>query len=615
MAHKPVQKSAEPTIQEKLEAFSQHYATEIVKNRITTLLYSQSSDNPYKALTNDSFYTDLEMFTARGSVPVIDSLDRTATILGRVCLENTLKTPIYNQEVLRARQNIVKTLKSRDAAQEISAHLETIKECEKQVFWFWEDPTDETKSLYDIVYFNNNFADKILNENEEVLACSAFYTILVSPVTTACGPIMTAAAPVLALKMFGYDKDGASTNLIWALIKTVFRIDVLKNLPPKAMITTLIGMLLWAAFYIYSVYSSYTNAKNTHNIINKLHEKINAVARFTEAIEKIYGLTSKPPLELPLGDCSVEWALAWSRRLFENYKGTVSGDKHLFNNKGTILRTYYQFMNAKHKLVPLFAYVATVDCYLSTAKLVTTNHYCFPAFSTSLTKDQVIKKLWHPALDYSKNVKNNVILSNMLITGPNAAGKSTFIKAVALAVVIGQTLGIAPAVKMSFIPYENIGSYLQIPDCKGRESLFEAEMHRCKDYLDLCDNHRSFIVMDELFSSTNYKEGLSAAYAVCKKFTTNLNTTAIITTHYTPLSKLENDTKDNPAPITNYRFSAVINKQDISYNYKLEKGVSEQYIALDILKREGYNEDILADALDMCERVSLTITEKIISTK
>lgn len=538
--------------------------------------------------------------------------------MGSVCLEHTLKTPIKNAEKLVARQNIVKILCSKKNAElitKIHEHIKLIKNVEKQVLWFWEPPTEETQSLYEIVYFNAKYGDKLLNETDEVLACASFYTLFVSPVTTAAGPVLTALAPIVALKLFGVatttGSSGSSANFLWTLLKTVFRIDVLKSLPPKALLTTLLGMLLWAAFYLYSVYSAISNSINTHKIINKLHEKIRAVSQFSENVEQIYALTSSKQLDLPLGDHSVERALLNSRRLFENYRGTVSNPSGLFNNKGVILRTYRQFMNIKDMITPLFAFIATIDCYISNARLSSEYGYCYPEYNSS--KTQKIKNLWHPSFNGKTATKNTVELTNMLITGPNAAGKSTFIKSVALAVLTAQTLGLAPAAKMIFTPFDNIYSYLRIPDCKGRESLFEAEMHRCKEYLDLLGSSRSFIVIDEIFSSTNYKEGLSAAYAVCKKMAEDPNNTALITTHYTPLSKLEQDTQNK---IINYKFNADINPdtQEIKYTYKIERGVSEQYIALKILKNEGYNQDIIADALEIYERVRLVITEKNIST-
>ena len=108
----------------------------------------------------------------------------------------------------------------------------------------------------------------------------------------------------------------------------------------------------------------------------------------------------------------------------------------------------------------------------------------------------------------------------MVITGPNAGGKSTFIKSITINVLLSQTLGISAASNFKITPFSLINTYLNIPDVKGKESLFEAEMHRARDHikmLDKLDKHQfSFVIMDEIFSSTNPEEGISGGYVYAK---------------------------------------------------------------------------------------------------
>jgi DNA mismatch repair ATPase MutS len=140
-------------------------------------------------------------------------------------------------------------------------------------------------------------------------------------------------------------------------------------------------------------------------------------------------------------------------------------------------------------------------------------------------------------------------------------------------------------------------TYLHIPDVKGKMSLFEAEMYRSKKYIDnlklLDEKQFSFIVLDEIFSSTNYKEGFSGAYAVLKKICQFKNALFITTTHYTELNKLEKDTKGR---IKNYKFDVNINKNEIIFNYKLKRGVSKQFIALKLLENNNFDKEIINNA-------------------
>ena len=73
---------------------------------------------------------------------------------------------------------------------------------------------------------------------------------------------------------------------------------------------------------------------------------------------------------------------------------------------------------------------------------------------------------------------------NAIITGPNAGGKSTFIKSLCLAIIFSQTLTVAPSSKFALTPFSLISTYLNIPDAKGKESLFEAEMRRSLEYIN-----------------------------------------------------------------------------------------------------------------------------------
>ena len=130
-------------------------------------------------------------------------------------------------------------------------------------------------------------------------------------------------------------------------------------------------------------------------------------------------------------------------------------------------------------------------------------------------------------------------------------------------------------------------------------------MIRSKEYIEkikeLDKKQFSFIVLDEIFSSTNYVEGFSGAYSILKNLCKYKNTLFIVTTHYTDLNILEKDTKKR---IMNYKFSVDYDKaNNIQFNYQLEKGVSYQYIALDLLKNNGFDKDIINDALDISKKV------------
>ena len=90
-------------------------------------------------------------------------------------------------------------------------------------------------------------------------------------------------------------------------------------------------------------------------------------------------------------------------------------------------------------------------------------------------------------------------------------------------------------------PYDYIHCYINIPDTSSRDSLFQAEVRRCKNILENIEKHkkdRHFCIFDELFSGTNPYEAISSGYGYLKYISKNNKNTFILTTHYIKLCNL-----------------------------------------------------------------------------
>jgi hypothetical protein len=154
-------------------------------------------------------------------------------------------------------------------------------------------------------------------------------------------------------------------------------------------------------------------------------------------------------------------------------------------------------------------------------------------------------------------VKNTVSLNKRLvITGPNASGKTTILKMTMLNILFSQQLGYGFYETGTRIhPYHQLHSYLNIPDTSGRDSLFQAESRRCKEILDKltggqqvpptqwgCGGQsppvRHFCIFDELYSGTNPYEAIASAYGYITHLTKQDNVDFMLTTHYIQLCKL-----------------------------------------------------------------------------
>jgi DNA mismatch repair protein MutS len=213
--------------------------------------------------------------------------------------------------------------------------------------------------------------------------------------------------------------------------------------------------------------------------------------------------------------------------------------------------------------------------------------------------------------------------NNILLTGPNGSGKSTFLKSVMTNIILAQTLGIAFAKEIRLTPFQYLSTYLNIPDCQGRESLFQAEMTRCHQHLELLRNLEqrparlgfSFNIMDEIFVSTNYLEGMSGAYAVIKHLGTLQNSCHIITTHFDKLTISDGQllTQNTIPGYTNkyFRIDTVgdprSDNPEIHKDYLLRDGVNDRHLALHLLKLRGFDEELVRDAKEMYSRLTSPI--------
>ena len=194
-------------------------------------------------------------------------------------------------------------------------------------------------------------------------------------------------------------------------------------------------------------------------------------------------------------------------------------------------------------------------------------------------------------------VVNTMDLSaNVIITGPNASGKTTQLKATAINIILTQQFGVGFYESCELMPYTHIHSYLNIPDTSGRDSLFQAEARRCKEILDVVqtadsDTTHHFCVFDELFSGTNAEEATTASFGFLKYLQGFANVDFILTTHFVKLcQKVE---KEPTLRIANYKMDAELCDKEIIFTYEMVGGISKIKAAKLILAQMGFPDEIL----------------------
>jgi hypothetical protein len=217
----------------------------------------------------------------------------------------------------------------------------------------------------------------------------------------------------------------------------------------------------------------------------------------------------------------------------------------------------------------------------------------------------IFKKMYYPKfINDSSVITNNCCLDkNMIITGPNASGKTTMLKSAFINILLSQQIGFGCFESLDMHPYDDFHCYLNIPDTSGRDSLFQAEARQCKEIIDSINERQEegkdlgekeekthFCIFDELYSGTNPDEAILSAKSFMDYIVKNDNVTCLLTTHYTKLcNKLSKNKR-----IQNFSMKTEKKNDSFEYTYKLVDGISKIKGGLKVLKDMNYPKEILS---------------------
>jgi hypothetical protein len=266
---------------------------------------------------------------------------------------------------------------------------------------------------------------------------------------------------------------------------------------------------------------------------------------------------------------------------------------------GSLLGCYYEIYSNKEygeALLYSFSFHGYIQNILGIVENIQFGRLGFATFVDVSGNSLSIKDQYYPALSDESYVTNNMNLEkNMVITGPNAAGKTTYLKTTILNIIFTQQFGCGFYSACSITTYTYIHSYLNIPDTSWRDSLFQAESRRCKeiihDVLETTNDDRHFCIFDELYSGTNPAEATKSAYSFLLWLSKRPNVDFILTTHYIDIcSRL----KKSNTRISNWKMDAIETESgDIQYTYKILKGISKIQGAIKVLRDMDYPKEII----------------------
>jgi DNA mismatch repair ATPase MutS len=211
------------------------------------------------------------------------------------------------------------------------------------------------------------------------------------------------------------------------------------------------------------------------------------------------------------------------------------------------------------------------------------------SFSKKYTR---LTKSYHGILRNEDPVKNTVKLTdkNIILSGPNASGKTTLLKSTAINLILSQQFGCGFYEKAKINPYHYFHCYINIPDTCDRDSLFQAEARRCRNIISKINSYsgeRHLCLFDELFSGTNPYEAVASATGYLEYLNKNKNIRFILTTHYLDLCEHFNQEKYS---VDNYT---------LERKYIMDLGISKVKGGIRVLEELEFPEDILKTAKKM----------------
>ena len=359
---------------------------------------------------------------------------------------------------------------------------------------------------------------------------------------------------------------------------------------------------------------SYKNAsKNGNKVLLEIEEReknrtgiknlkvgYNKIFGYFIEISKV-GLKSVDPTELgyhrkqTLSNCE--------RFISEELKQV---EEHIVNSKTKIEELELQlFQDVKikiHEYIPRLQRVANtlsdIDVFVSLSDVAEEYGYVKPDFNDNNVIDIVDGR--HPIVE--RNVSADSYISNdckvekdeniLLITGPNMSGKSTYMRQLALIVILAQIGSFVPASSASLPIFDKIFTRIGASDdLAGGKSTFMVEMIEAKNAL-VESTANSLLIFDEIGRGTSTYDGIALAQSILEYINNTIKCKTLFSTHYHELTKLENITEG----IKNIHVSAKEDHGKLIFLYKINEGPIEKSYGIHVAQLAHLPNDVINGA-------------------
>lgn len=250
---------------------------------------------------------------------------------------------------------------------------------------------------------------------------------------------------------------------------------------------------------------------------------------------------------------------------------------------------------------------ASIDALLSFANVARLNDYNKPVLYDFGEKSGIlsIQDSRHPIVELHSDepfIHNDLIMNNhderlIILTGPNMSGKSTFIRQMAIIILMAQIGSYVPARAAEITLVDRIFTRVGASDdLSGGRSTFMVEMDEAANIIHNATQH-SFIVLDEVGRGTSTYDGVSIAWAIAEYIHDSLGARCLFATHYHELLKLETELDG----AKNYNVAVLEEEDKIIFLRKIEKGGTDRSYGIYVAEMAGLPESVISRASHILE--------------
>ncbi len=554
-------------------------------------------ENKTKVL--DNLKDDLELETTIDSnvKPVYNYVFNPTTELGDKSINAWSKYYTTNKTFLQDSQKIYKA-----TGKSLPFDKQTINNMLKS----WREIRNQNNFMEKYQYIDWEKI-KWLNKSTLFLSILSFYNIS-APVIQLVAPFFVLLVPFFMLKVMklpitwnAYYKILIENIKHHAIGKLFFSFNS-ASLGQKLYIVFAAGMYMWNIYQ--NVISCYRFYQNSFYITSQF-ETINNYLDYTIEKMKLFLSITKDYKSYSKFNHKLK-AHIERLQLFHNTVRDLPKNSQQIGKVayiGKLMKNFYILYDdqeIEHIVEYSFGFHGYIDSILGLNKNIINKKMNNCKFKKKLSFR--VKNMFHPSIE--KPIKNNINMhKNIIITGPNAAGKTTTIKATIINLLLSQQIGLGFFDECQTSTFDYIHCYLNIPDSCSRDSLFQAEARRCKDILDCIIKYPDkshFCIFDELYSGTNPYEAISSAYSYLNHISKNKNVRFLLTTHYIRLCNL----LDKKSKIINKSMKTKLDQENNPiYTYKIENGISSVKGGVSVLRNLKYPEHIIKMSNHILEKI------------